>query len=157
MLSWYLEKFFGIGKGIIRTLRHVSKYKYKINLPDNQSLDEIEIIYKRLIKLEGILKDSRISTVRLVGLAEKMVLEESKRDLSYLNLFDYNVDGFFVNRLFDDDKSDFVKKRIEIQSKHLKEIEDCFLSATKTHNHQQEIYKIFEWHPLSLIGRLNHL
>lgn len=126
MLSWYLEKFFGIGKGIIRTLRPVSKYKYKINLPDNQSLDEIEIIYKRLIKLEEILKDSRISTVRLVGLAEKMVLEESKRDLSYLNLFDYNVDGFFVNRLFDDDKSDFVRKRIEIQSKHLKEIEDCF-------------------------------
>lgn len=126
MLSWYLEKFFGVGKGIIRTLRPISKYKYKINLPDKESLDKVEIVYQRLLKLEKILKDSSIATVRLVGLCEKMVIEESKRDLAYLNLFDFNIDGFFVNRLLEDDESEFIKRRIEIQEKNLGEIAKIF-------------------------------
>ena len=128
MLAWYLEKFFGVGKGIIRTLSPISKYRYKINLPQNETLDKIELIYKRLIKLQSILKDRSISTVRLVSLAEKMVIEESKRDFSYLNLYDYNVDGIFVNRLYEDDKSSFTKKRLEIQEKYLREIENSFYS-----------------------------
>lgn len=126
MLTWYLEKFFGVGKGIIRTLRPISKYKYQINLPDKEALDKLEITYQRLKKLENLLKDKSISTIRLVGLAEKMVIEESKRDFAYLSLFDYNVDGYFVNRLFADEDVDFIKKRIQIQDKRLEEIEACF-------------------------------
>ncbi len=126
MLTWYLEKFFGVGKGIIRTLRPISKYKYQINLPDKEALDKLEITYQRLKKLENLLKDKSISTIRLVGLAEKMVIEESKRDFAYLSLFDYNVDGYFVNRLFTDEDVDFIKKRIQIQDKRLEEIEACF-------------------------------
>ncbi len=126
MLTWYLEKFFGVGKGIIRTLRPISKYKYQINLPDNEALDKLEITYQRLKKLENLLKDKSLSTIRLVGLAEKMVIEESKRDFAYLSLFDYNVDGYFVNRLFADEDVDFIKKRIQIQDKRLEEIEACF-------------------------------
>ena len=126
MLTWYLEKFFGVGKGIIRTLRPISKYKYQINLPDKEALDKLEITYQRLKKLENLLKDKNLSTIRLVGLAEKMVIEESKRDFAYLSLFDYNVDGYFVNRLFADEDVDFIKKRIQIQDKRLEEIEACF-------------------------------
>lgn len=126
MLSWYLEKFFGVGKKVIRGLRPISKYKYKIDLPSEDSLGQLEVIYKRLLKLANILKDPNISTIRLVGLAEKMVIEESKRDLSYLRLFDYNVDGFFVNRLYEDDGSDFIKKRLEIQNKNLDLIDKIF-------------------------------
>ena len=126
MLTWYLEKFFGVGKGIIRTLRPISKYKYQINLPDKEALDKLEITYQRLKKLDNLLKDKSISTIRLVGLAEKMVIEESKRDFAYLSLFDYNVDGYFVNRLFTDEDVDFIKKRIQIQDKRLEEIEACF-------------------------------
>lgn len=126
MLSWYLEKFFGVGKGIIRTLRPISKYKYQIDLPDKEALDKLEVTYQRLKKLEDILKNKTISTIRLVGLAEKMVIEESKRDFAYLSLFDYNVDGFFANRLLADEDIDFIKKRIQIQNKRLEEIEACF-------------------------------
>ena len=71
MLSWYLEKFFGVGKKVIRGLRPISKYKYKIDLPSEDSLGQLEVIYKRLLKLVNILKDPNISTIRLVGLAEK--------------------------------------------------------------------------------------
>lgn len=134
MFSWYLEKFFGVGKGIIRTLRPISKYKYQIDLPDKEAIDKVEIIYHRLKKLENILKDKSISTIRLVGLAEKIVIEESKRDFLYLSLFDYNVDGFFVNRLFEDEDNEFIKKRIEIQNKRLEEIESIF--------YQVDIHKI---------------
>ena len=111
---------------VIRGLRPISKYKYKIDLPSEDSLGQLEVIYKRLLKLANILKDPNISTIRLVGLAEKMVIEESKRDLSYLRLFDYNVDGFFVNRLYEDDGSDFIKKRLEIQNKNLDLIDKIF-------------------------------
>lgn len=126
MFSWYLEKFFGVGKGIIRTLRPISKYKYQIDLPNKEAIDKLEIIYHRLKKLENILKDKSLSTIRLVSLAEKMVIEESKRDFAYLSLFDYNVDGLFVNRLFEDEDNEFIKKRIEIQNKRLEEIESIF-------------------------------
>lgn len=134
MFSWYLEKFFGVGKGIIRTLRPISKYKYQIDLPNKEAIDKLEIIYHRLKKLENILKDKSLSTIRLVSLAEKMVIEESKRDFAYLSLFDYNVDGLFVNRLFKDEDNEFIKKRIEIQNKRLEEIESIF--------YQVDIHKI---------------
>lgn len=128
MLSWYIERFFGVGKNIVRTLKPISKYKYKINLPDGKTLDEMHNVHLRLLELQKIFKNNEITTVRLVSLPEKIVIEECKRDFSYLNLYDYNVDGIFVNKILQEDDNTFIKNRIQIQEKYKEQIKSIFYS-----------------------------
>lgn len=127
LLSRYLERFFPVGKTIVRVLAPMSKFWYNIDLPSREKMDDIEKMYYELLKLQMLLKDKEITSVRLVCLAEKMVVEETKRNYMYLNLYDYNVDKIFINRVFtghDDNK--FISKLKDIQKKYIEEIEETF-------------------------------
>jgi len=57
---------------------------------------------------------------------EKMVIRESERAFTYLNLFGYSVDCVIVNKVFPHDVGDYFAKWIEIQRNYLKEIEERF-------------------------------
>ena len=93
LLSWYMEKLFPIGKVGVRVLAPISKAVFKVEMPDKCAMNEIEKMYLKLAELQELLKDRDITSVRIVTVPEKMVLEETKRNYMYLNLYDFNVDG----------------------------------------------------------------
>ena len=99
LLSWYMEKLFPIGKVALKILRPVSKVAFKIEMPDKKALNDIEKLYIKLGELEALLKNRDICSIRIVAILEKMVLEESKRNYMYLNLYNFNVDGLYINRV----------------------------------------------------------
>ena len=60
-------------------------------------------------KLEGvgeILEDPKITSVRLVTNAEKMVVRETQRAFVYFSLHGLTVDAVIVNRVLPDDVTD---------------------------------------------------
>lgn len=142
LLAWYMEKFFPVGKKIVRVLSPVSKLAYKVTLPSAKTMDTIELIHLSLMELQELLKNSDICSVRLVCIPEKMIVEETKRNFMYLNLYKYQVDAVFINRIITDEiQNPFMQKWKNIQSKYIKELEEVFFDTpiVKIPWHQKEI------------------
>lgn len=127
LLTWYMEKFFPVGKVMVRVLAPVSKVKYKVTLPTRQAMNEIEEMHGQMVLLQELLRNPEICSVRLVCVPEKMVVEETKRNFMYLNLYDYQVDGVFINRILPDETgSEFMNRWRDIQKKYIEELERVF-------------------------------
>lgn len=127
LMTWYMEKFFPIGKVAMRVLSPISKKAFKMELPNRTAMSDIEKMFMKLIKLQELLKDRTVTSVRLVTIPEKMVVEETKRNYMYMNLYNYNVDGIFINRILPADiNNPFFAEWLEIQKKYIEELKDVF-------------------------------
>jgi arsenite-transporting ATPase len=87
---------------------------------------EVEFI-TRLEKLGDILKDSNISSLRLVVNLDAFSIANTRRALLLSNLYGINVDLIIINKILPERVSDpFFKKWIELQKKYLAEAETSF-------------------------------
>ena len=74
-----------------------------------------------------VLEDPRVTSVRLVTNAEKMVVRETQRAFVYFSLHGLTVDQVLVNRVLPADVADpFFREWRRTQEKFLKEIEAYF-------------------------------
>lgn len=127
LLSWYIEKFLPVGKIALRVLSPISKSVFKIELPNNAAISDIERMFMRLVALQTLLKDRSVSSIRLVAMPEKMVVEETKRNYMYMNLYDFNVDGLYINRILPKDMHNpFFSEWMDIQHRYIEELEMVF-------------------------------
>ncbi|MCY6958563.1 ArsA family ATPase [Clostridium brassicae] len=128
LLSWYMEKFFPIGKVALKVLRPISKAVFKIDMPDKKAMNDIEKLYINLIRLQELLRDREVCSIRLVTIPEKMVVEETKRNYMYLNLYNFNVDGLYINRIIPDEvDNNFFNEWKSMQKKYLEELKSAFV------------------------------
>lgn len=127
LLSWYMEKLFPVGKVALKVLRPIGKVAFKIDLPDKKALSDIERLYINLAQLQKLLKNQEICSIRIVTIPEKMVVEETKRSYMYLNLYNFNVDGIYINRIIPSEvNNNFFDTWKEIQKKYIEELDDVF-------------------------------
>lgn len=144
LFSWYMEKMLPIGKVALKVLRPITKFTYKIEMPDNVAINDIEKLYVKLIGLQKLLKDREVCSIRLVTIPEKMVVEETKRSYMYLNLYNFNVDGLYVNRLIPSNvDNSFYDDWKTIQKKYYEDLCDVFGNMP--------IYKI-KWYEVDING-----
>ncbi len=149
LLSWYMEKLFPIGKVGVRVLSPISRQLFKIEMPNKQAMNDIEKMFVKLMELQELLKDREITSIRIVTTPEKMVVEETKRNYMYMNLYDFNVDGLYINRILPQDiGNDFFDEWLNIQRKYITEIEQTFAALP--------IYRI-PWYEEELKGKDNIL
>lgn len=133
LLSWYVEKFSPVGRFMTRALTPVAKLRYHMELPDNAAMDEFGQTYRKLLKLQEILKDPDITRVRLVCTPERMVVEETRRSYMYLNLYHYAVDSVFINRVLPAETgNDFMDNWSRIQQQYIAELESVFTDLPVT-------------------------
>ncbi len=125
VMSWYMNKFFGIERKLLKVVKPIAKPIIDAPLPSDDVLDAVKDLYVRITKLKDVLM-SRDTTVRLVMNPEKMVIKESERAFTYLNLFGYIVDCIIVNKVFPEDIGGYLSKWIEIQRKYITEIQERF-------------------------------
>lgn len=127
LLSWYMEKLFPIEKIAMKVLRPISKIAFKVEMPDEEAINDIEKLYVKLGNLQELLKNKDICSIRIVTIPEKMVVEESKRSYMYLNLYNFNVDGLYINRIIPEAiENSFFDKWKQLQNKYLEELKSIF-------------------------------
>jgi arsenite-transporting ATPase len=127
LFQWYMEKLFPVGKFAMRLLHPVSQKLFKVELPDRKAMNDIEKLYLKLVELQELLKNREVSSIRLVTMPEKMVVEETKRSYMYLNLYNYSVDGIFINRILPEDLDlPFFDGWIRLQASYIEEIKQVF-------------------------------
>lgn len=127
LLSWYMEKFFPLGKLAMKVIHPISKPIFKVKLPDGKAMDDIEKLYLQLNALNELLKNKEVSSVRIVSLPERMVVEETKRNYMYMNLYHFQVDGLFINRVLPNEVSDeFFTEWHRLQNGYVEELCNAF-------------------------------
>jgi len=92
VLTWWLEKIFPHQRRLLKLARPVAKIVTGgLELPDNQVMDNIEKLFRRVIEVQNILLDHSTTSVRIVLNPEKMVISEARRSFTYLNLYGFNI------------------------------------------------------------------
>ena len=147
LLSWYMEKFFPIGKVGVRLLAPFSQKLFQVDMPNKEAMNEIERMFVKLIDLQEMLKDREITSVRIVTTPEKMVVEETKRNYMYMNLYNFNVDALYINRILPQDiGNDFFDQWLGLQRGYIEGLRESFSSLP--------VYEI-PWYEEELVGEAN--
>jgi len=105
---WWFEKVISIARGASKILRPVGKVlgKKGESIPDDSAWDEVRSLFDTLDTVRDLLTDPALSSVRLVVNPEKMVIKETQRTYTYLNLYGYATDAILCNRIIPDEVTD---------------------------------------------------
>lgn len=127
MLSWYMEKFFPLGKTAMRILSPVAKAALKVELPNRKAMSDIERLFQELDCLQQIMKNRDIFSVRFVTTPEKIVIQEARKNFTCLHLFKINVDAIIVNKVYPSEALEgYFHKWVTLQEEGLMDIEESF-------------------------------
>lgn len=128
MVQWWLKKIFPIEKMLVKLARPFSKIVTGgLELPSDKIMNLLEITAEKLSKLQLLMTDTEITSVRLVVNPEKMVIAEARRAYTYLSLFGFNTDAVVINRIMPDEASTgYWSHWRDIHAKYLEEIETSF-------------------------------
>ena len=100
MARWYIEKIFPFQRKTIQIARPLMRRMSDMPLPDEDLFDSIEELVGYLARMNELLSNPEVSSIRVVLNPEKMVVKEAQRAYTYLNLYGYPVDAVVCNRVF---------------------------------------------------------
>jgi arsenite-transporting ATPase len=124
---WWFEKLIALTKGAARVLRPIAKPLFRTELPDQESFASVEKLFATLDKVRALLADPTMSSMRLVVNPEKMVIKETQRTYTYLNLYGYVVDAVICNRIIPDEVVDpYFTQWKALQQENIKLIGEAF-------------------------------
>jgi arsenite-transporting ATPase len=127
LFKWWMEKIFPMKRKGAKIAGPVIQATMKIPMPDEAIFDDIDSLYSKIDDLHKLMLNKDVVSIRIVTTPEKIVIKEAKRSFSYLHLFDYNVDGVIVNRIFSEDSlKGYFEKWADIQKESLQDIYDSF-------------------------------
>src|SRR5436305_6963996 len=98
--SWWLEKVFPIERRLMAAARPFARSLLDVSLPSEAVFDDIQRLVRNLVAMNVILRDRASTSIRLVMNPDRMVIKESMRTFTYLNLYGYLTDAVVVNRVF---------------------------------------------------------
>lgn len=105
---WWFERVMTLTRGAAKILRPIGKVLNRNTdaLPDTDAWDQVQNLFNTLDKVRDLLADPEISSIRLVVNPEKMVIKETQRTYTYLNLYGYATDAIICNRIIPDEVTD---------------------------------------------------
>lgn len=124
--EWYTDRLYGMFKNMLRVARLTVGKVMNTPLPSDDLLKDLEELAGRMKRVQKILTDPEVTSVRLVVNPEKMVINETKRAFTYLCLYGLTVDGLVVNRLIPEDGDGYFKEKLEEQRKYMQVINESF-------------------------------
>lgn len=123
--KWYMNRFFGIEKKLMKIVKPLAEPLIKIPLPSEEIMDRVQEMYIKIGRVKDLLESDE-AVVRIVMNPEKMVIKESERAFTYLNLFGYTVDCIIVNKVFPPTAGEFFADWIRMQEEYMKQIRESF-------------------------------
>jgi arsenite-transporting ATPase len=122
--SWVMKAFPGqrfMMKGFGSMVRNMT------GIPLDKGLDELEALFDKLERIQQVMQDPEVCSIRLVLNPERMVIKEAKRAYAYLQLYGYQVDAAIINRIFPAEAATGpFAQYVASQAAYLQEIETAF-------------------------------
>jgi arsenite/tail-anchored protein-transporting ATPase len=128
--GWFIKMIRNVEKFMVKpVLRPLSKKIKKIDdfVAPEEVYDKVDNLFSSTEGIIDLLADGSKTTMRLVMNPEKMVIKESMRALTYLNLYGITVDRITINRVMPDQSPDpYFQKWRGIQQKYIEQITEAF-------------------------------
>ncbi len=126
-MKWYMEHVFTMERNIFRAVRPIANRMAAFKLPSDSYFASVKDLFTRLEGVDELLENPRVTSVRLVTNAEKMVVRETQRAFVYFSLHGLTVDQVLVNRVLPEEVEEpFFREWRQTQEKFLAEIETYF-------------------------------
>ena len=127
LFKWWIEKLLPSKRKMTKIAKPVVEKNMKIPMPEDELFDEVDALYNKLEKLQELMQNKEIVSLRIVTTPEKIVIKEAMRSFSFLHLYDYNVDGVVVNKIFPKDSmKSYFSKWCTLQEEGIKQIQTAF-------------------------------
>ncbi len=142
MIGWYMRRLFHVERKVVGTIRRFTDEIFSIPLPGEEVYDTVERLYKRVGDMKAVLADPKVTSIRLVLNPEKMVIEETRRAYTYLNLFGFVCDAVIANKVLPDEVTDkYFAEWKASQQRYLEEVEASFgaLPIFKVRLYEREV------------------
>jgi len=98
-LDWYMKHIFPFQRNFLKAVRPIANRVAPFELPPDTYFGNVRALFDKLDGVGEMMEDPRITSVRLVTNAEKMVVRETQRAFVYFSLHGLTVDAVLVNRL----------------------------------------------------------
>jgi len=127
VFQWYMQRFFNLERKVVRTIKPIAEKIIKAPLPADDVYENVERLYHRLLAIKEMLTDPEKTSIRIVCNPEKMVIQESQRAYTYLNLFGYPVDLVINNRVLPPEAGGpYFDRWIKAQKKYIRDVKKAF-------------------------------
>ena len=128
---WWLERLMKVTSGVRTILRPVNwlrgQRRNEEGETDEGAWEQVERLFDTLDDVRALLTNPEVASMRLVVNAERMVIKETQRTYTYLNLYGYATDAILVNRLLPDELTDpFFDTWKQRQSNNLNFVAEAF-------------------------------
>lgn len=100
MFGEWIERLLPIKRKAVKIAGPAVEKVTKIPMPKDDIFQEIENLCEKMNLLRDLMWDKEIVSIRIVTTPEKIVIQEAKRNFSYLHLYNYNVDAIIVNKIY---------------------------------------------------------
>jgi arsenite/tail-anchored protein-transporting ATPase len=133
---WWLDRIMRLTRGFkvvtdaAKTIGNFVRRKDSKDEPLDIADDawaQVNSLFDMLENVRALLTDPEISSMRLVVNPEHMVIKETQRTYTYLNLYGYATDAVLVNRIFPNEITDpFFQKWKERQTENVQFVREGF-------------------------------
>ena len=122
-----LEKILPMKRKSLKVAGPAVEKIMKIPMPEESVFDDIEYLMDKMERLQKLMLNHDIVSMRIVTTPEKIVIQETKRNFTCLHLFNYNVDAIIINRIYSKEAMEgYFQKWVNMQEEGLQEIKECF-------------------------------
>ncbi len=105
---WWVMRVLSLTRGIGRVMRPIGRIMGRSApvVPDDEAWNQVKVLFDTLDKVRDLMTNPQVTSIRLVVNPEKMVIKETQRTYTYLNLYGYATDAIMCNRIIPDDVTD---------------------------------------------------
>lgn len=126
-LSRLIEKLLPIERLGVKTVGVLVEKAAKIPMPGDEVFEDVEYLMDKMKRLQRLLLDKKVVSLRVVTTPEKIVLSEAKRNFTCLYLYHYNVDAVIINHVYPQEAMEgYFCKWAKLQQEAMQEIEESF-------------------------------
>ena len=126
-LSGMINKVLPIKRVGVKTVGPAVEKVMKIPMPKDNVFDDIEYLMDKMQRLQNLLLNKEVVSLRVVTTPEKIVINEAKRNFTCLYLYHYNVDAIIVNHIYPAKAMEgYFNKWIKMQEEALQDIKESF-------------------------------
>ena len=126
-LSGMINKVLPIKRVGVKTVGPAVEKVMKIPMPKDNVFDDIEYLMDKMQRLQNLLLNKEVVSLRVVTTPEKIVINEAKRNFTCLYLYHYNVDAIIVNHIYPAKAMEgYFNKWIKLQEEALQDIKESF-------------------------------
>ncbi|MBN2220803.1 MAG: ArsA family ATPase, partial [Vallitaleaceae bacterium] len=132
MFGEIFEKVMPLKRKMVKVAGPVIQKVTKIPMPKDHVFEDITKLMEKLERLQSLMQNKEIVSIRIVSTPEKIVIKETKRNYTFLQLFDYNVDAVIINKVYPKEAlAGYFNQWVKLQEEGLRELEESFYDVPR--------------------------